>query len=160
MNLFKMAAAAGLLFALGACASWPGLTDAQRLALYQEHAGEPVDSFHYFGSLTGWTPLDDSVLVVWARPKKAYLLDLFGPCSGLQYTPAIRITQQLGRVSSGFDEVIVLDDSAFNIPCRIETIRPIDVDAMDAAREAMNEKVEVVERNQGAEGSVENSASD
>ena len=54
--------------ALAACASTPRLSDSQRYALYQDHAGQPVKSFRYFGNINGWTPVGDSALVVWTRP--------------------------------------------------------------------------------------------
>lgn len=153
MKFFKLVTAVSLLV-LTACASWSGLSDKQRIALYQEHAGEPIDSFHYFGSLNSWMPLGDEALVVWTRPSQAYLLELFGPCPGLEYTPAISVTGQFGMVSAGFDEVIVLNDPGVNLPCRIEAIRPIDVDALDAAKEDLREQVEMVERDRPPEESA------
>ncbi len=78
---FARLLAAGLLAALGAGCATTGLTDAQELALYQAHAGEPVKSFTVFGQLNGWSPLGDAALAVWARPSEAYLLELTGAAS-------------------------------------------------------------------------------
>ena len=86
----------------------PKQTDAEKLALYRAHSGEPVSDFQYFGSINGWNPMGDSALVVWTRPSQAYLLELFGPCTDLDYAPAISLSNSMGRVSSRFDSVHVL----------------------------------------------------
>ena len=136
-----------LILALGACASTPKQTDAEKLALYRAHAGEPVRDFQYFGSITGWNPIGDSSLVVWTKPSEAYLLELFGPCTDLGYAPAISLSNSMGRVSSRFDSVHVLGggSSTMRMPCRIETIRPLDVKALKQAQQELRE-AKVVER--------------
>ena len=133
--------------AIGACASAPRQTDAEKLALYQAHAGEPVGDFQYFGSINGWSPVGDNALVVWTRPSQAYLLELFGPCTDLGYAPAISLSNSMGRVSSRFDSVHVLGggSSTMRVPCRIETIRPLDVKALKQAQQELRE-AKVVER--------------
>jgi hypothetical protein len=140
-----------LAFALGACASTPKQTDAEKLALYRTHAGEPVRDFQYFGNINGWSPIGDSVLVVWTKPSEAYLLELFGPCTDLGYAPAISLTNSMGRVSSRFDSVHVLGggSSTMRMPCRIETIRPLDVKALKQAQQELRE-AKVVEREASA----------
>ncbi len=146
----RLLSALTLLLALGACASGPKQSDAERLALYQSYAGQPVDDFRYFGSLNGWTPLGDSALVVWTKPNQAYLLDLFGPCADLDYAPAISLSNLSSRVSARFDKVYVLGGGGgIRIPCRIETIRPLDVKALKQAQREMRE-AKVVEREAGA----------
>lgn len=137
---------------LTACASTPRQTDAEKLALYRSHAGAPVMDFQYFGSINGWGPIGDSALVVWTRPSQAYLLELFGPCTDLDYAPAISLSNSMGRVSSRFDSVNVLGgggNSTMRIPCRIEIIRPLDVKALKQAQQDLRE-AQVVER--GAAG--------
>lgn len=136
-----------LILALGACASTPKQTDAEKLALYRAHAGEPVRDFQYFGSINGWNPIGDSSLVVWTKPSEAYLLELFGPCTDLGYAPAISLSNSMGRVSSRFDSVHVLGggSSTMRMPCRIETIRPLDVKALKQAQQELRE-AKVVER--------------
>ena len=133
--------------ALGACASTPKQTDAEKLALYRANAGEPVRDFQYFNSINGWNPIGDSALVVWTRPSQAYLLELFGPCTDLGYAPAISLSNSMGRVSARFDSVQVVGggSSTMRIPCRIETIRPLDVKALKQAQQEMRE-AKVVER--------------
>lgn len=129
------------LAALTACASTPRLSDSDKLALYREHAGDPVPSFRYVGNITGWTPLGDDALVVRTRPSEAWLLDLFGPCQDLDYAPAITVTHRMGEVSARFDEVIVRGGgvSPTRVPCRIREIRPLDVKALRQAEQDLRE---------------------
>ena len=143
-----------LLLALGlaltACATTPKQTDAEKLALYRAQAGEPVKDFRYFGSINGWTPLGDSALVVWTKPSEAFLLELYGPCLNLGFAPAITLSNTMGQVSARFDSVNVHGggSSHMDIPCRIQTIRPLDVRALnDSKREIRN--AETVERDPG-----------
>ncbi len=131
-----LAAAAGA--ALSACAS-TGLRDAEKLELYRAHAGEPVDSFRLLGRLNGWTPLGDEALAVWTRPGEAFLLELFGPCQDLEFTPAIGLTSTLSRVQARFDKVLVRSSGGPNMPCHIETIRPLDVKALKASEKELRE---------------------
>ena len=131
--------------ALAACASAPARREADlaQQALYRSHAGAPVRSFHFFGRIDSWTPLGDRSVVVWTRPTEAWLLDLYGPCNGLDYTPVIGLTSMSGTVSARFDKVLVRDPGAINLPCNISTIRPIDVTALKAAqREAREAKAQ------------------
>ncbi len=125
--------------ALGGCAS--NLSQAEQLALYQSHAGAPVKDFRYFSSIS-WTPLGDEALAVWTKPNEAYLLNLTGRCVDLDYAPAISLSNMMGRVSARFDNVYVLGGggtSSFRMPCRIETIRPLDVKALKVAQKEMRE---------------------
>ena len=130
---------------LAGCATTGRLGDAERLQLYRAHAGAPVRDFHYFTSFNGWTALGDSALAVWTRPSQAYLLELFGPCTDLGYAPAISLSNSMGRVSSRFDSVHVLGgggNTTMRIPCRIETIRPLDVKALRAAESEARAKAQ------------------
>ncbi len=138
--------------ALSGCATDAGLRDEQRLALYRQHAGEPVDSIQYFGRISGWTPLGDRALALWTRPNQAYLLELNGPCMDLEYAHAIAVTNHFGRVHARFDDVRVLGTDSMRIPCRIQAIRPIDSAALKQAERDMREGVDAVEREQGASG--------
>jgi hypothetical protein len=124
-----------LAAALAACASTPGQQagDAAKLALYRAHAGAPVRSFHFFGRLDSWTPLDDRTVAVWTRPSEAWLLDLDGTCNGLEFTPFIGLTSSAGTVSARFDKVLVRNTGGINLPCTIQAIRPLDVKAIKQA---------------------------
>ena len=128
-----------IVAALAGCAS-NRISDDERLALYRAHAGAPVRDFQYFGSLNGWSNLGDSALAVWTKPGTAYLLELAGPCNDLDYAPAISITNMMGRVSSKFDDVIVLGGPrSIRMPCRIDTIRPLDVKALKVSEQKLRE---------------------
>ena len=95
-----------LAAALSACASAAARHDADMAeqSLYRSHAGAPVPSFHFFGRIDSWTPLGDRAVVVWTRMNEAWLLDLDGACSGLEYAPAIGLTSSAGTVSARFDK--------------------------------------------------------
>ncbi len=138
--------------ALAACATNPALRDAERLALYRTHAGEPVPSFQYFGRISGWTPLGESAMAVEARPNQSYLLELQGPCPNLEFAQAISLSGQFGRVYSRFDTVTPLDRDGMNFPCRIEQIRPVDTAAVRQEQREMRDSVETSERSQDSGG--------
>lgn len=141
---------AALAASLAACASTrqPQAVD-RELDLYRAHAGEPVHSFRYFGRLNGWTPLGNTALAVWTRPSEAYLLEVFGPCGDLDFAPAISVSNQMSRVSARFDSVTALGGGVgpIQVPCRIETIRPLDVKALKEAQRELRE-AKLVEREQ------------
>ncbi|MFT4249621.1 MAG: DUF6491 family protein [Pseudomonas sp.] len=116
------------------------LSDQERLQLYRAHAGAPVADFRYSGRLDGWIDLGDSALAVWSRPNQAYLLELDGPCGNLAYSPTILITSLMDRVSARFDRVQVIDGPrGFNLSCRIQSIRPLDVKALKASEKELRE---------------------
>ena len=117
--------------ATAACASSPSKEDA-RLTLYRAHAGAPVPGFVYLGRFDRWESLGDRALAVWTRPKQAWLLELGVPCPNLPFAIAIGLTSHTGQVSARFDDVLVQQPGP-NVPCRIEEIRPLDVDAIRAA---------------------------
>ncbi|WP_428995293.1 DUF6491 family protein [Lysobacter enzymogenes] len=132
-----LAAALSAVVLAGCASTGPKLDDAQRLALYREHAGAPVDRFQYFGRLDGWTPLGDSALAVWTRPNQAYLLELQGRCQDLDFAQAISVSNQMGSVHRRFDKVIVLGQQSIKIPCFIDRILPLDVKALKQAQKEM-----------------------
>lgn len=147
----RMAAGLAVLALLGGCATGR-LSDQERLALYRQHAGEPVRDLRIYGSgLSGWTELGQSALAVWTRPNEAYLLELTGPCYDLDYAPAISITNQMGVVSARFDRVIVLGGApGMRMPCRIDRILPLDVKALKLSEKELREaKTEAREEGAG-----------
>ena len=148
MKPLKILTLLAAVTSLGACATGPRQTDAERLDMYRSHAGEPVKHFQYFGTLNGWTPLGDTALSVWTKPSQAYLLELTGACPDLDYAPSISVTQHMGRVSARFDDVIPLGGGTgtLRMPCRIETIRPLDVKALRASEKEMREAAAVERR--------------
>ena len=100
----------------------PNDRDVRRLAEVSAVAGTPVSSFHYL-SLSSYEPIGDSDVLVFTSPRSAWLLHLYGPCRDLDFGPFIGLTSSFGRVSTGFDKVIVRDNP---IPCPIQQIRPVD----------------------------------
>ena len=139
-----------LTLSLGAC-STTRMTGAETLTLYKSHAGEPVKDFQYLGRISGWSPLGDSALTVWTKPNQAYLLELYGPCTDLDFAPAISMSNMTGRVSARFDSVYVHGGgpSSVRLPCRIETIRPLDVKALKQAQKELRD-AQMVEREAAA----------
>ena len=125
---------------LAGCATG-NLSTAEKLALYRDHAGEPVKDFRYLGHLNGWAPIGDSALAVWTKPNEAYLLEFAGRCQDLEYATAISITQFANRVNARFDDVLPVGagTSSIKIPCRIDTIRPLDVKALRASEKELRE---------------------
>ena len=121
--------------ALSGCAS-TGMDAAEKLAAYQAAAGEPVDSFNYFGRINGWTPLDDRHIAVWTRPREAFLLTFAGSCSDIDFAPVISLTSQANRVYAGFDKVMAHNRTGIQMPCRIQEIRPLDTARVKAAEKA------------------------
>ena len=138
----------GLAVAMAGC-STNRMSDAETLALYRGHAGEPVRDFQYFGQINGWTPLGNTALAVWTKPNQAYLLELYGPCPDLDFAPAMSLSNRMSRVSAGFDNVYLHGGGAagIRIPCRIETIRPLDVKALKQTQRELRE-ARMVEREQ------------
>ncbi len=137
--VLAMAATAGLAACSG---DTPRATPAERLAFYEAHAGEPVRNMRLFGRLNGWTPLGNSAMVVWTRPNEAWLLNFTGPCQG----PAVRqLDHALAFLQYG--DFAVRHGEArgggvsqvARIPCRIDTIRPIDTQALRQSRDEIRE---------------------
>src|SRR5688572_30485686 len=140
--LFVLTLAGGL----SACTHGPTLSTEDRLALYREHAGAPVNSFRLERAMgtTNWTPLGDQALAVWQGSNRGVLLEMRNRCSGLGPASRISITNSAGHVSARLDSV-VLRGTGMNISCRIETIRPIDGSALRDAKRELRE-AEYIER--------------
>jgi hypothetical protein len=111
-------------------------SDADRLALYEAHAGAPVGQIRY-SSPMGWDRIDDQHVVLQMRPSESWLLTLSGPCLDWgRGSPFIDIAPISGAVLSRFDKVIVPGSQA---TCTIHEIRPLDVKALRAAERARRE---------------------
>ncbi len=120
-------------FAVSGCATNTGLRDDERLTLYRSHAGDPVDSIQYAGSYNGWTPLSDGAFALWTRPSQAWLVELYAPCSEIDYADTIGFRDVNGRLSARFDHVYVSSHSLIPISCTIKEIRPLDIKAIRIA---------------------------
>jgi hypothetical protein len=127
---------------LTACAGQPSMTTAERLELYRAHAGEPVPGFQFTGQLWGWRSLGDSALAVWPRSNRGYLLELTGRCQDLSFAHSIGLTSSVGRVSAGFDRVIVrlpANRTPNRVGCHIRTIRPINTQVVKESKADLGE---------------------
>src|SRR4051812_40630017 len=122
--------------ACAGCSTWSRMPPDAKLALYVAHAGAPVDDFPLLGRLDNWESLGREALVVWTRPRQAWLLELYGPCDGLDFSTAIGLTDHAGRVEAGLDSVLVSHPAPVQLPCRIRTIRPVDTAALRGAEKA------------------------
>lgn len=121
-----------LVLLLGACATdAPVVRDADRIERLRAAAGDPVRSIRVTGTVMSWTTAGDSVLAVWTRPREAWLMELSGRCMQLRGALSIGFTNQNGRVTAGFDRVLVRtmrpDSAASTGGCRIREIRPLNV---------------------------------
>ena len=102
-NHWTLAAGIAAAALLAGCAS--NQTKAEKLAMYQAHASEPVRQVPYF-SPQGWEEVDRDHIIVTMRPSEAYLMRLNGPC--LDYdngAAAMLISSTAGVVQPKFDRV-------------------------------------------------------
>lgn len=131
MKMIAIALAAAA--ALAGCATH-GPTDSQRLALYQAHAGEPLNQIRYI-TPQGWDRIDDQHIVLTMRPREQYLLRLSGPClTWSSGPPVIGIKTHMGSVLSKFDSITA---NGAPMSCRIDEIRPLDTAALRAGEQAL-----------------------
>ena len=130
------------LLLVTACAGQPSMTPSERLELYRAHAGEPVSSFTFSGRLWGWRSLGDSALAVWPRGNQGYLVELAGRCPDMAFAHSIGLTSSIGRVSAGFDRVIVrrpAGQAPSRFGCPIRTIRPLNTQVVHEAKSDLHE---------------------
>lgn len=114
-----------LTLGLAACASNPerAALEARELAIYERHAGEPVDRIRSF-RLQGWQPVSDYTLLLETRLNQWYLVEVAGVCNGLRFAQQIGVRSWMNTVTARLDNIIV-----DGVPCQIRTIRPIDLRA-------------------------------
>ena len=122
------------LLLVSACAMSKTQPENAQLAQYRAHAGAPVQSFLYLGHghVESWKPLGDRAVAFWTHPNEAYLLDLDGPCMDLDRAMAIELSSHTGQVTARFDDVLVRYPGT-HLPCRIVSIRPLDLAALRTA---------------------------
>jgi len=124
------------VLSLAACAT-TGPTDSERLALYMAHAGAPVKHVRYITPM-GWERVDGSHVVLNMRPRESWLLTLPGNCldwgSG---SPFLTVNTQTGWLMTKFDSIKV---SGAPISCRIDEMRPIDMQAVRAAEKQLRDQ--------------------
>ncbi|HEX7342088.1 MAG TPA: DUF6491 family protein [Rhodanobacteraceae bacterium] len=128
--MFFALASAGLL---AGCVTSPSSTMVDetvapaRLANVHAAAGKPVASFNLnlaLGdtSIYAWRALNNHELLVYTRPRQAWLLGLT-PCPRLFRSPFIALTEAMGQVDH-FSTVYVFRGL---VPCQVRTIQPVDV---------------------------------
>jgi len=147
---------------LGACAHGTPMSSADRLQLYQQHAGAPVASLQLNRTVrrTDWTPLGDQAMALWTSPSRGHLLEFRNRCSGLATAQNITITNTFGTVSARFDSVIVRSNASISpvAPgCRISRIRPIDATALREAKREIR-AADFVDRPEGVQPEPEDDA--
>jgi hypothetical protein len=133
-----------------ACAT-TGLNQADRLDLYRANAGAPVASIRKWNNNVQWRVLSDDALVVWARPNEAHLFEFRSRCIGLRSARTITISNFGGLVAARFDTVTItapVSASSSRNGCRISTIRPLDMRAINDTKRDLRE-AQTVERDPG-----------
>lgn len=72
------------------------------------HASYADDSIWVgsYGSINNWRPVARDELILWASPKRAYLVKIWRPHHSLRFVHTIGVTRTAGRVTD-FDQVIV-----------------------------------------------------
>ena len=117
---------------LSACAT-NRMSDTDRLALYQAHAGEPVKQIRNTNAM-GWDRVDDQHIVLNMRPTESWLLTVSGPCLDWgRGSPVLRLSSTGPYVMAKFDRILTEGSPA---SCRIEEIRPVNVAGLRAAQDA------------------------
>jgi hypothetical protein len=130
-KLLLVTTALAATLAITACSSVPSRSPVSaRQAAYDAAAGQPVNSFRFYGSLWSWEPLGNDQLAIYTRPQQAWLLDVPG-CIDLGYANTIGLTSNINQVSVGFDKVLA---GRRYPPCTITRIRPVDVKQLKAAQ--------------------------
>lgn len=135
MNGFMRSALVSALAVLGlsACAS-TRISDSDKLALYQSHAGAPVKQVRYYDPI-GWDRVDDQHLVLQMRPRESWLLTLAGPCLAWSNgSPFMAVSSFNGMTLSTFDKIMV---PGLQMGCMIREIRPLDMKAIRAGEDAL-----------------------
>jgi hypothetical protein len=119
--------------AMLACSTTPRADRlAERRALFERHAGEPITEIRSF-TMNRFEVLGDDAVAVWASPARVYLLTVRGPCTGLDQRFAIGITSSNGRVMAAFDAITFTEQPSRTFQrCPIATIRPVDYAAVRA----------------------------
>jgi hypothetical protein len=141
-----------LVAVVAACTSTgPTLSTEDRLALYRQHAGDPIASITLPRTgMRQWTPLDDQTLAVWETSNRGHLIELRNRCPRMSTSPRLAFTNAMGTVTARMDSVVTRGPGGSTAgvnACRIETIRPLDGTAIrDAKRELL--EYDVIERSE------------
>jgi len=125
----RMFLIAGLLVGAGdAAGAKQRESDEERIARYEQFAGEPIPQIKNF-QLWRHELLDDNRVMVWGKPGQTYLLTFREPCTEISWARALGLSSTLGTVKADYDYV-----SARGQRCYIKTIRPVNERAMREAK--------------------------
>ena len=128
MHIRNMAFAA-LVIAAGTVQADTRATMQETLDHYSPYLGEPVQGFTFW-SLHRWKLAGPEKVIVWPTVKDAWLVTVEKPCPQLEWERGIGFgSQQSHQVQVRIDHLEV-----GNQRCRIEEIRPIDLEAMKKPR--------------------------
>ena len=113
----------GVLSMAGCAANSGSESEQQKLDLYRQYAGPPVDhiaSLYNYGGLTALGPRN---ALFWAGIDQPYLITVNTPCGNLRFADGIGLThhESTDSVYARFDSLIV-----DGIHCTIAAIQPID----------------------------------
>jgi hypothetical protein len=121
---------------LAACAT-NRISDADRLAIYEANAGEPVKQIRYYNAM-GWDRIDDQHVLLNMRPSETWLLKVSGPCLDWgSASPVLRLSSSGPYVMAKLDRILTVGSP---VSCRIEEIRPVDIKAVRAAEDARRDQ--------------------
>ena len=101
-------------------------TQKENYELFSRHAGPPIDEIRQF-RFNRWQQLGDSAVGIWSNPGELYLVEVDGPCNGLDWARSVGVTSTHRVVSVRFDYVTFEKQR-----CHITKIRPVDEKAMKA----------------------------
>jgi hypothetical protein len=136
MKLFLPLFALTLL--VSACAS-TSTGQNERLALYRNNAGAPVASFSYSSTNLQWRVLSDNSLVVWIQSDRANLVEFRNGCPNLRSAREISISNANKTVVAGVDSVRIISPLADRRSCKISTIRPLNMQAINDGKRDLRE---------------------
>ncbi len=98
-------------------------------ALFERHAGDPVNRVNY-AHIRGWRPAGDNAVLIEFNGRRYYLLDVGPPCQrDLRFSHVLSLRTTVPRALTTFDQV----GSELGW-CRVERIRPFDFNAYQAER--------------------------
>jgi hypothetical protein len=118
---------AAALPALAACAGNPAQpppTLDQRLANLGYRQGKEIDSIRRY-TIDGWSPIDDTHVVMEAGPSTAYLISLRFSCLNLDFVEGLRFTTSPPDAVTRLDDLIVPEHGSGPRRCPIDTIHEL-----------------------------------
>ncbi|QIL20105.1 DUF6491 family protein [Thermomonas sp. HDW16] len=113
---------------LAACAT-NRPSDADRLAMYQAHAGAPVKQIRNDDPIS-WDRIDDQHVLLTTRPSEAWLLTVSGSCLDWGSASPVMVLSSTGPYVTKFDHITIPGSP---MSCQIREMQPIDVKAVRAA---------------------------